>query len=255
LKKLYFSNYKIYGALFQRCKKTLKSIFMKNENYWVKFWQQNSILSKPTPHEKVGRTIGGVPIRDDDWAKVLKDLEKRLSLNRQDDLLDIGAGSGVISIPFSKKVKTTTAVDISEKLLEEMEGIKDIKTIRADVRDLTFGEESFSKIIIYSAIQHFTEEESAALMQKAYGWLRPGGIFYIGDAPDIERRFAFFNSPDRVNQYLQSLINQTPSIGTWFHRDFFNYLGKQIGFSEVDVIKQPENYIFAHWRYDVFLKK
>lgn len=228
---------------------------MKKEDYWVKFWQQNGIVHKPTPHEKVGRTINGVPIQDEEWAVVLDDLQRQLNLNEHDDLLDIGAGSGVISIPFSKVVKSTTAVDISEVLLQEMAGIEAIKTIHADARELDFEAGSFSKIIIYFAIQHFSEEETAALLQKAFRWLRPGGMLFIGDVPDVERRFAFFNTPERFGKYFQSLIDQAPIIGTWFHGDFFTQAGKYVGFSEIMVKNQPPHYINAHYRFDVLMKK
>jgi SAM-dependent methyltransferase len=146
-------------------------------------------------------------------------------------------------------------VDISEALLQEMAGIEAIKTIHADARKLDFEAGSFSKIIIYFAIQHFSEEEDAALLQSIFHWLRPGGVLFIGDVPDVERRFAFFNTPERIGKYFQSLVDRAPIIGTWFHRDFFTQIGKHAGFSEITVQNQPPHYINAHYRFDVVLKK
>ena len=228
---------------------------MEKSNYWANFWQTNSIINKVTAHEKVGRTINGVPIEDERWQRVLDDLGKRLSLSPDDELLDIGAGSGVISIPFSKKTKKVTAVDVSETLLSEMHDIANITTIYADAREIEFHSGSFDKIIIYFAIQHFTEEETILLMKKVFNWLKPNGILYIGDIPDSERKFVFFNTPERQKAYFNSVVTNTPIIGTWFQKDFFSSLSQYIGFSFVEIIDQPADFINSHYRFDAKLIK
>lgn len=223
---------------------------MAEDNYWIKFWQTDKIVHKATPHEKVGRTIQGVPISDEQWQQVLDDLEVHLQLTPQDRLLDIGAGSGVISIPFSKKTAHVTALDISANLLEEMKGYEAIKTVMANALEADFEEECFDKVIIYFAIQHFTEQETLLLLEKAWHWLKPGGILYIGDIPDVSRKFSFFNTPERQAAYFNSLKNHEPIIGTWFHKDFFSGLAAYLGFSSAGILEQPHTFMNAHYRFD-----
>ena len=228
---------------------------MEKKDYWIEFWNNNNIINKPSLHEKVGRTINGVPIEDERWNEVLSDLEHTLELNSNDDVLDIAAGCGAIAIPFSKRTKMVTALDISKKLLSEMKGIPNLKTVLADAREIDFDNESFSKIIFYFALQHFSEKESALLLQKIYKWLKPGGLCYIGDIPDLEKKFAFFNSKEREAAYFNSIIKGEPIIGTWFSKEFLEKLGSFSGFKQTSIINQPKDYQNAHYRFDVLLRK
>jgi ubiquinone/menaquinone biosynthesis C-methylase UbiE len=227
----------------------------EKDNYWVNFWNTNAIVDKTSAHEKVGRTIAGIPITPEKWQEVLNDLEQQMELKPEDKLLDIGAGSGVISIPFSKKVKQVTALDVSEKLLAEMRNMTGITTLMADAREVEFEAGSFDKAVIYFAIQHFTEEETVRLILKIGKWLRPGGILYLGDIPDVNSKFLFFSKPEWQTAYFDSLVNASPAIGTWFHPDFFDRLGAYAGFSKVEIIRQPAGFINAHYRFDTkFIK-
>lgn len=228
---------------------------MADSNYWKEFWNTNNIINKPTAHEKVGRTIKGVPITDDKWQIVLNDLEARISLNSNDEVLDIAAGSGVIAIPFSKKARSVTALDLSEKLLMEMEGINSIQTILADAREIEFKENSFTKIIFYFALQHFSEKETLFLFKKIFSWLKPSGILYVGDIPDTNKKFEFFNNNERRQAYFDSIANDSPIIGYWYDKELMQKLGEFTGFKKSQIINQPSSYINAHYRFDIKLTK
>ncbi len=228
---------------------------MADKNYWIKFWNTNTIIDKKTAQEKVGRTINGVPIDEASWQKILVDLEQHLQLHEDDILLDIAAGSGVISIPFSKKVKSVTAIDISEKLLSEIPALTNLNKTVADARTIDFQEETFTKVVLYFALQHFDESETLQLLQKIYKWLAPGGILFIGDIPDDEKKFTFFNNPEREQAYFLSVVNNKPIIGSWFSKDFIKKAGMYVGFSDSKIITQPVTHINAHYRFDAkFIK-
>ena len=85
--------------------------------------------------------------------------------------------------------------------------------------------------------------------------MKKGGIFYIGDIPDIEKLFHFFNTKEREFAFFDSLKNKKPIIGTWFNMQFMEKLGLYSGFSTVEIIKQPDYVINSHYRFDVKLIK
>lgn len=223
--------------------------------YWEEFWTQGNITDNQDPQLKVGRSKKGEPIHPELWQQTLDHLAEKMQISNNDDLLDIGAGSGMISIPFSKKVRSVTALDLSERLLAGYTHVDKIKTIAGNANEVTFGQQAFSKAVIYFALQHFTEGETVSLFKRVHGWLKEGGLFYCGDVPDVSRRFAFFNNSDRKTAFFQAAQYNKPIIGTWFHKSFLQELGKSVGFREVEVFDQPSEFYNAHYRFDVLLQK
>jgi cyclopropane fatty-acyl-phospholipid synthase-like methyltransferase len=224
-------------------------------NYWKKYWTESKIIKQANPHLQVGRAIMGIPINEELWQQTLSFLSNQLELNKNDRLLDIASGSGMISIPFSKNVKSICSIDISEKLFKNYNNYRNIQTITADIRDYDFKAKEFSKIIFYFAIQHFTMEESVYLFEKIHKWLSPGGIAYIGDIPDIKFLFKFFDTIERETDFFNSLKKDRPIIGTWYSREFLLKLGNFTGFEKVEIIEQPTCFINAHYRFDLKLSK
>jgi ubiquinone/menaquinone biosynthesis C-methylase UbiE len=225
------------------------------KDYWKEYWTKSSIIKLANPQLQVGRSIMGVPIKDELWQQTLAFLTDQLELNKNDDVLDIAAGSGMISIPFSKKAKSVCSIDISKELLKSYKRFKNIQTITADIRKYNFKEAEFTKIAFYFAIQHFTIKESVLLFEKIYKWLSPGGIAYIGDIPDSALQFKFFNSVEREKTFFNSIKNNTPIIGTWYSREFLLKLAGFAGFDQIKIIEQPTCFINSHYRFDLKLSK
>ena len=198
------------------------------KDYWVRFWNDEHILQSGNMHQQVGKTINKIPIAEARWDYTLAQIDNILKVGPDDHLLNLGAGNGSISKPFSKKCRSVTAVDVSSGLLNQIDRkeFPNIDVVIGDARHLQFAERSFSKGIMYSVLQYFTEEEAIHIFKSVYSWLVPGGTFFIGDIPDVDRRWAFFNTPERVNAYFNSIRHETPILGTWFKRDFSkNWLG------------------------------
>jgi|APSaa5957512535_1039671.scaffolds.fasta_scaffold16462_4 cyclopropane fatty-acyl-phospholipid synthase-like methyltransferase len=226
---------------------------MHDKKYWAEFWNNDQIINNKDPQLQVGRSIAGVPISDEQWLDVLNDVSKKLCLNSDDVLLDIGSGSGLISMPFAKIIKSVTAVDISEKLLQKYD--KKINTICSDIFDVEFDKQQFSKIVIYFAIQHFSKQEVVILLRKAKEWLTPQGILLIGDIPDEQKIFDFYNTRERERALFHAIESNSPIIGTWFSKFFFMKLGGVLEFSDVTIREQPKEFINHHYRFDVIFKK
>jgi len=229
----------------------------QNSNYWIEFWNSNPILKNKNPQIQVGRSINKIPIDDKTWQLSLDFIENKLNLTANDHLLDLCAGNGLISVPFSKKCKHVTAVDISKELIKCIDCIKNpnITTFVADARGIDFHKSSFDKIILYFALQHFSNRETIFLLKKMYKWLKQNGIIFIGDIPDYQKMWIFIDSKEREKLYFNSICSQKPIIGTWYTKDFLVKLADYLHFSECSIIDQPSEFINSQYRFDIILKK
>jgi cyclopropane fatty-acyl-phospholipid synthase-like methyltransferase len=228
-----------------------------DNNYWVKIWNDNNIIQQTNPQSQVGRTLKGVPVSLEIWERTLNHLRISLSLKTDDHLLDICAGNGLISSDFSQYVEKITSLDVSERLLLEIKklNIPNIKIVLGDLRDIEFPENSFSKIVFYFALQHFTENETVRIFLKISRWLKKDGICYIGDIPDIDRKWNFYNTTEREGMYFSMIRNDDLHIGSWFKKDFLLKLANFSGFLSADIFDQEEWMINSKYRFDLVLKK
>lgn len=224
------------------------------KEFWQEFWNEDSIINEENPQLKIGRSVNKKPISKELWNDTLHSIENQLCLTSKDVLLDIGAGSGMISIPFSKKINTIYAVDFSEKLLQNITS-KNIIKICKNVLEIDFKTEKFSKIICYFALQHFSFKECIILFEKIYNWLEKDGIVYIGDIPDLNKLFVYYSKTEWKKAYFESLKKEKPIIGTWFTKDFLINLATYCGFSKVEIIEQPKTFLNSHYRFDLKIIK
>lgn len=121
-----------------------------------------------------------------------------VSLNKEDKLLDLGAGVGYISLPLSKYVDEVTALDFDEDILKYLEtkagenGITNIKTLVSDFKDIQLGNKSVDKAIASISL-HEVKPLSLALGE-IYRVLKNKGFFLC-----IELEVSELSSGPRVS--------------------------------------------------------
>lgn len=109
------------------------------------------------------------------------ELFRFVSLTKEDKLLDLGAGGGYISLPFSKYVDEVTALDFDKDILKYLEtkaaenGITNIKTLVSDFKDIQLGNEKVDKVVASISL-HEVNPLSLALGE-IYRVLKIKGVF------------------------------------------------------------------------------
>jgi ubiquinone/menaquinone biosynthesis C-methylase UbiE len=104
----------------------------------------------------------------------------------EDRAVDLGAGTGFVTVPLAHRTAEVLAVDISPSMLETLretadrEGIP-VRTEAADLRTLELPAGSVDLVVSNYALHHLTDADKAQLVQRAYGWLRPGGRIVVAD--------------------------------------------------------------------------
>ncbi len=229
-----------------------------NDNYWIDFWKEytNNLVNKDE-QSQVLRTFNKLPIDSNLWEFTLKTITTPLELSSKDDVLELCCGNGLISTHIAKKVNSVTSIDISDKLIEELKkkNCKNINAFTSDIREIYFKSQSFDKIIIYAGIQYLNESETIYLFENIYKWLKPNGILFVGDIPDYNKLWYFYNNKEREEIFFNNRKLKKDVVGTWFKKDFFEKLCSYIGFKEYSILKQPNKLIYSSFRYDLIAKK
>jgi ubiquinone/menaquinone biosynthesis C-methylase UbiE len=219
--------------------------------YWIEFWKDyTENISDGNEQTQVLRTKDKKPITQELWQFTLDEIEKEFPVQKGDKILDLCAGNGLFSRYFESKGAIVTAVDISSRLLENISNSKNITTINSDIRELIFEPKSFNKVFFYAGIQYLNDKEALVMIKDIYNWVEDDGILFVGDIPEEEKKFSFYNTIERQKVYFDNVLEDKEIIGNWFKKDWLDKLGKYCGFSKTKYLPQNEKLIYSNFRFD-----
>lgn len=222
--------------------------------YWLEYWKKHGRASiQKDEQTQVLRTFNKQPITPERWQLTLDYLDTQFPVGATDDVLDLCAGNGLFTSHLAPRCRSVTAVDISEDLLAVLDQKKrpNVKTLQSDIRKLSFEESSFSRILLYAGIQYLSEGETVVLFRQISNWLKPGGLLFVGDIPDLGKLWSFYNTPERQALYFDNKVSGRDVVGTWFDASWLLRLAESTGFQEANIIEQPSEQIYAHFRFDL----
>lgn len=131
------------------------------------------------------------------------------------DVLDVGAGTGRISVRLSHEGAHVTALDVSSEMLEVlMKKDRKIQTIIGDAEKLPCKDETFDMVISTFVIVHLADPKR--FFDEVYRVLRPGGIFIVTNInqkrpPEVETNQgniiieSYYHRPEMVREILEDL--------------------------------------------------
>jgi ubiquinone/menaquinone biosynthesis C-methylase UbiE len=171
-------------------------------------------------------------------------------LSAEDDVLDIGCGTGTQCGDLAGNVKQVTGIDISSKLLAIAEQRKaerkldNIEFIKTSLYDERLKEDGFDVVMAFFVL-HFIEDTDAVFM-RIHDLLEPGGLF-ISETACLGEKSKIAGKLLRFAGHLGLL----PKINLLTTRQLEQSLEKS-GFQLVDKIKFSEN---SDAEYTLFAKK
>ncbi len=127
---------------------------------------------------------------------IAKTIVENIPLHKEMHLLDLGAGTGLLSFFLSQKVGKITGLDNSPSMLEmfrekEAEFFCPIEIIEADIMELQRNE-TYDGIVSSMTIHHI--EDIPAMLGKLYTLLKPGGFIALAD---LTKEDGSFHSDNR----------------------------------------------------------
>jgi cyclopropane fatty-acyl-phospholipid synthase-like methyltransferase len=232
--------------------------------YWENHW--NAKAGAADEQSQVERTRDKRPIDAAVFQRTVDYVADEMRLDHNAGLLELCCGNGLFTIQLARRIRSVTAVDFSKPLLAALkkkiaaENIPNIEVEHKDVAryDVKSGQK-YSHVLLYSALQYFSEPETIRLFEMARAALADakggaGGIFYIGDIPDRARLWHFANTPEYRRMYFDSVKNQRSAIGTWFLKEDLLHLAEYAGFHKAEIVEQPEWQINSRFRFDMRLE-
>lgn len=133
-------------------------------------------------------------------------------------VLDIGAGTGRLSLFLANKGAQVTALDISPKMLELVKKKNNkIQTVVGDAESLSFDHETFDIVAAAFLIVHL--KDPRLFFDEVYRVLKDGGIFVVTninqkDPPLVKTKTdpiiieSFYHRPEKIREILESLAFQ-----------------------------------------------
>lgn len=121
------------------------------------------------------------------FAKVLESLLAAASPQPDDVCIDLGAGTGFVTLALAPRVSSVLSVDIAAGMTEELQaraaeaGIANVSTLTADLTALRLPPASADLIVSSYVLHHLSSSGKQALVKEAVHWLRPGGRLVIAD--------------------------------------------------------------------------
>ena len=149
------------------------------ENYWDK---RSKDFSRVRMLEIAGADFSA-------WNEIIK---KNLPADKNLKVLDVGTGAGVFAVLFSKLGHNVTAIDMSQKMLDEAsKNISDLNCtaefIRMNAQELNFDAETFDVVI--SRNLTWTLPDAMQAYKEWYRVLKRGGILMNFDSNYGDKNF------------------------------------------------------------------
>lgn len=105
---------------------------------------------------------------------------------------------------------------------------------------------------MYEALQHFTTEQAETMTRVVRGSAAGAAPMFWGSVPDEDRKWAFYDTAQRRDEYHRRAKEGTEPIGHWWTVTDVVRLGERCGYS-VSILKPSAALHVAHYRFDVLL--
>ena len=157
--------------------------------------------------EEIARGAGFQALRDEILA--------RAAPASDDVAVDIGAGTGLLTLPLAERTERVWAIDIAAPMCEYLRtkaasaGLANVEVAVASAISLPLVDQSADVVVSNYCFHHLDDAGKARALREAWRVLRPGGRFVFGD---MMFRVALTDARDRevVSAKIRAMVRKGP---------------------------------------------
>lgn len=215
---------------------------------WKAFWNAR------VDGLQVGRVLKGQAMSNDLMQRIASQIAFQLQLKPTDSLLDVCCGNGYVSKLLMPHVKEIYGVDFSENLIQEAQQLATLNMhfVLGDASQFTLTQK-FDKVLLYFSFQYFESYSLGKLvLQNLLKHAKPGAIILIGDIPNQEQFFKYYDGPRKWWQWLKQELKGENDMGKFWGKQELLNLCKELGVRG-EVVAQESWQPYAHYRFDLLI--
>lgn len=216
----------------------------------------------PDPFLSVHRSSDGTQL-----DPIVKDIMRKLSLQKGESFLDAGCGSGVLLSKLVKEAEIVgTGIDFSEKEIEIARNcFPHIPFQTGSVELIPFPDQSFEKVLCYGVLLYV--ENWKLGLHELLRVCKDGGSILLGDLPSIRHRSRLYweylkKIPKVIFRWdiLKNMFSYHEAT-PWYWMDLesmVRYL-ESLGY-KAEMLHQPKGHhqyggVTGNYRFDILVKK
>lgn len=214
---------------------------IKHYRDWIAYWRK-----KGSGNNKDPKIINGYEgklsyLPDSSHKLLINSISKHLSLSKNDLLLDVGCGGGILTQSFLKFVSRIIGIDASKEMLQHVP--KSINTHVAKAHNMPFLDKTFEKVLCHSIFQYFPNEQYAkSVIKEMERVCKIGGFIYIVDLPNQKKRYEYEKQKKKEEHNLKRLFYTKEFFADiWPHARIFD--------------NRLKGYGNAQYRFNVLVKR
>jgi ubiquinone/menaquinone biosynthesis C-methylase UbiE len=145
-------------------------------------------MAAADPYDWDSRVEAWEEVAATDAFRALRDrILEEAAPSGENRVLDLGAGTGLVTLALAPHAETVTALDISPAMLERLRahaadnGVTNVDLVTADLRSLPFEDETFDLVVSNYAFHHLEDAGKEIAISEARRVLMPTGRLVVCD--------------------------------------------------------------------------
>ncbi len=120
-------------------------------------------------------------------TKVAAALLQAVQITPDAVVVDLGCGTGQISLPLARQGAQVLAVDVSSAMVRRLQaqahrqGVQNLEALAIPIEELVLPTGNIDLIVSGYALHHLRDPDKGSLVAAAFGRLRPGGRLMVAD--------------------------------------------------------------------------